>query len=146
MAAEVGHLRLAYDYLGEAALMDLRDLENNTRDGLHIASLAGTWIALVAGFGGMRHCDGTLDFAPRCRNGSPGSPSPSRCWGGGCGSRSPTPRPRTRLMEGAPMELRHYGRAASPWSAKEPRTRRWSRPPRGAEPRQPPGREPVSRH
>ena len=34
--------------------MDLHDLEHNTRDGLHIASLAGTWIALVAGFGGMR--------------------------------------------------------------------------------------------
>ena len=49
IAAEVGHLRLAYDYLGEAALMDLEDLEHNTRDGLHIASLAGTWMALVAG-------------------------------------------------------------------------------------------------
>ena len=48
IAAEVGHLGLAHDYLGEAALMDLDDLEHNTRDGLHIASLAGTWIALVA--------------------------------------------------------------------------------------------------
>ena len=54
VAAEVGHLDLAYDYLGEAALMDLDDLEHNTRDGLHIASLAGTWLALVLGFGGMR--------------------------------------------------------------------------------------------
>ena len=33
MAAEVGHLDLAYDYLAEAALMDLHDLEHNTRDG-----------------------------------------------------------------------------------------------------------------
>ncbi|MEV6672327.1 glycosyl hydrolase family 65 protein [Streptomyces sp. NPDC051162] len=65
MAAEVGHLRLAYDYLGEAAMMDLSDLESNTRDGVHIASLAGTWIALVAGFGGMRHCDDTVSFAPK---------------------------------------------------------------------------------
>ncbi len=64
MAAEVGHLDLAFDYLGEAALMDLRDLENNTRDGVHIASLAGTWQALVGGFGGMRHRDGTVSFAP----------------------------------------------------------------------------------
>jgi len=45
MAAEVGYLELAHDYLAEAALMDLDDLEHNTRDGLHIASLAGTWIA-----------------------------------------------------------------------------------------------------
>ena len=65
VAAEVGHLDLAYDYTGEAALMDLHDLEHNTRDGLHIASLAGTWIALVAGFGGMRDHGGDLSFAPR---------------------------------------------------------------------------------
>jgi alpha,alpha-trehalose phosphorylase len=65
LAAEVGHLDLAYDYLGEAALMDLRDLEHNTRDGLHMAALAGAWIALVAGFGGMRDHGGVLSFAPR---------------------------------------------------------------------------------
>src|SRR6185312_3159895 len=63
--AEVGHLELAYDYFGEAALMDLRDLEHNTHDGLHIASLAGAWIAAVSGFGGMRDHDGSLTFAPR---------------------------------------------------------------------------------
>jgi alpha,alpha-trehalose phosphorylase len=45
--------------------MDLHDLEHNTRDGLHIASLAGAWIAAVAGFGGMRDHDGELTFAPR---------------------------------------------------------------------------------
>ncbi|MFJ5533121.1 glycoside hydrolase family 65 protein [Streptomyces sp. NPDC093261] len=65
IAAEVGQLRLAYEYLGEAALMDLDDLERNSRDGLHIASLAGSWIALVAGFGGMRHHRETLSFTPR---------------------------------------------------------------------------------
>lgn len=59
------HLRLAYDYLSEAALMDLADVENNTRDGLHIASLAGSWIVLVCGFGGERWRTGTLHFAPR---------------------------------------------------------------------------------
>ena len=69
LAAEVGHLSLAYDYLAEAALMDLENLEHNTRDGVHIASLAGTWIALVAGLGGMRERDGTLRFAPRLPEG-----------------------------------------------------------------------------
>jgi alpha,alpha-trehalose phosphorylase len=69
MAAEVGHLGLAFDYLGEAALMDLHDLEHNTRDGVHIASLAGTWIALVGGFGGLRHSNGTVSFAPRLPEG-----------------------------------------------------------------------------
>ena len=52
LAAEVGHLELAHDYIAEAALMDLRDLAQNTRDGVHIASLAGAWIGLVAGLGG----------------------------------------------------------------------------------------------
>ncbi|MGH2892082.1 MAG: glycosyl hydrolase family 65 protein, partial [Solirubrobacteraceae bacterium] len=65
VAAEVGHLELAYDYFAEAALMDLDDLEHNTRDGIHIASVAGTWIAVVAGFGGMRDHGGELSFSPR---------------------------------------------------------------------------------
>jgi alpha,alpha-trehalose phosphorylase len=65
IAAEVGHTALAYDYLAEAALMDLDDLEHNTRDGLHIAALAGTWIALIDGLAGMRNHNGTLNFAPR---------------------------------------------------------------------------------
>ena len=65
VAAEVGHLELAYDYFGEAALMDLDDLEHNVRDGVHTASLAGAWLAAVAGFGGMRDHDGDLTFAPR---------------------------------------------------------------------------------
>lgn len=65
MAAEVGDLELAHDYLGETALMDLHDIARNTRDGIHVASLAGAWIAVVAGFGGMRDYDGRLSFAPR---------------------------------------------------------------------------------
>ena len=65
IAAEVGHLELAHDYVTEGALVDLRDLAKNTRDGVHIAALAGTWLALVAGFGGMRDHGGRLTFAPR---------------------------------------------------------------------------------
>jgi len=65
LAAEVGQLQLAYDYLGEAALIDLHDLHHNVQDGLHMASLAGAWTALVAGFGGMRVENGSLCFAPR---------------------------------------------------------------------------------
>src|SRR6202022_3184601 len=65
IAAEVGQIQLAYDYLGEAAQMDLDDLEHNTRDGLHIASLAGAWIVAVDGFGGLRDHGGRLSFAPR---------------------------------------------------------------------------------
>jgi alpha,alpha-trehalose phosphorylase len=69
LAAEVGHLDLAHAYLGEAAMMDLHDVEHNTRDGLHMASLAGAWTALVVGFGGMRAGGGALRFAPRLPEG-----------------------------------------------------------------------------
>lgn len=65
VAAEVGCLDLAYAYTCETAFMDLHDLASNTRDGLHVASLAGAWIALVAGFGGMRDGEERLAFAPR---------------------------------------------------------------------------------
>jgi alpha,alpha-trehalose phosphorylase len=65
VAAETGHLDLAFDYLGEAAFIDLHDLAHNTKDGLHMASLAGGWLALVCGFGGFRDHGGTMRFAPR---------------------------------------------------------------------------------
>jgi alpha,alpha-trehalose phosphorylase len=69
MAAEVGHLDLAYDYLAEAALMDLRDLEHNILDGLHVASLGGALLAVYAALGGMRDCGGKVSFAPRLPEG-----------------------------------------------------------------------------
>ena len=65
IAAEVGHLDLAYDYWAETAFTDLRDLHGNVDDGVHIAAAAGTWAVAVAGFGGMRDHGGRLTFAPR---------------------------------------------------------------------------------
>ena len=61
----MGYPALAHAYLGEACLVDLHDLQHNTRDGLHLAALAGAWTALVVGFGGMRDDGGPLVFAPR---------------------------------------------------------------------------------
>lgn len=69
LCAEVGHLELAHDYAYEAALIDLRDLHHNTRDGLHMASLAGAWTALVAGFGGLRDDEGILSLDPQLPDG-----------------------------------------------------------------------------
>ena len=45
--------------------MDLADVGGNVRDGCHIASMGGTWMMLVYGFGGMQDDDGTLSFRPR---------------------------------------------------------------------------------
>ena len=109
VAAEVGHLELAYDYLGESALLDLLDLEHNTRDGLHIASLAGVWLATVAGFGGMRDHDGNLSFAPRL------SPQLERLAFriSFRGRRLVVEVGRTEVtytvLEGSPLEIGHHG-------------------------------------
>ena len=69
MCAEVGHMELAHDYAYEAGLIDLRDLHSNTRDGLHMASLAGAWTALVGGFGGLRDDEGILSLDPQLPDG-----------------------------------------------------------------------------
>ena len=65
MCAEVGHLDLAHEYAHEAALVDLRDLHGNSRDGLHLASLAGSWGAVVEGFGGLREHGEQLSLDPQ---------------------------------------------------------------------------------
>jgi alpha,alpha-trehalose phosphorylase len=69
ICAAVGHLELAHDYAYEAAMIDLRDLHDNTEDGLHMASLAGAWTALVAGFGGLRDDEGRLALDPHLPEG-----------------------------------------------------------------------------
>ncbi|MBA3522949.1 MAG: glycoside hydrolase family 65 protein, partial [Geodermatophilaceae bacterium] len=65
LAAEIGHMQLAYDYWAEAALTDMHNLRHNSAHGLHIASLAGGWTVAVSGFGGMRDLEARLTFAPR---------------------------------------------------------------------------------
>ncbi|WP_433727307.1 glycoside hydrolase family 65 protein [Actinoplanes sp. CA-051413] len=64
LAAELGHLELAHRYAREAATVDLLDLHHNSRDGLHMASLASAWTAIVSGFGGLRDHGGVLSFDP----------------------------------------------------------------------------------
>ncbi|MER6568967.1 glycosyl hydrolase family 65 protein [Streptomyces sp. NPDC001093] len=147
LAVETGHLRLAYAYLSEAALMDLDDLEHNTRDGLHIASLAGTWIALVTGFGGMRRYlddegkPDLLSFAPRL----PEALSRVAFTVLVCGRRlkvdiGPS-HARYRLLEGEPMTLLHHGEPMTV-TVDAPVDRPLPPTPARPEPQQPPGRRP----
>jgi alpha,alpha-trehalose phosphorylase len=65
MASEVGYPQVALDYFLAACAVDLVDLHGNTADGVHIASCGGTWLALIAGFGGLRDFDGDVRFSPR---------------------------------------------------------------------------------
>src|SRR4051812_34411802 len=144
VAAETGHLDLAYDYLGEAAFVDLHDLAHNTKDGLHMASLAGGWLALVCGFGGLRDHGGTLRFAPRLPE-----PIEHLCFRLGWRGRRlrvdvSAIEATYELEDGAALEIVHHGdRVAVP--ADEPVTRPIPRAPRRERPRQPPGREPRRR-
>jgi alpha,alpha-trehalose phosphorylase len=120
IAAEVGHLELAYDYFREAALLDLDDFERNTRDGLHIASLAGVWIAAVAGFGGMRDHDGSLTFAPRLPAGL--ERLAFRLLFRGRRLKVEVTNPETiYALDGDPLEIRHYGKTIK-LSSQEPVT------------------------
>ncbi|MGC5345261.1 glycoside hydrolase family 65 protein [Streptomyces sp. DT171] len=142
MAAEVGHLRLAHDYLVEAARMDLEDLENNTRDGLHIASLAGTWMALVAGFGGMRHRGGTLAFTPRLPEKFSRLAFMLQIRGRCLRVEISAAETAYRLLEGEPLEIRHHGEQVT---VTRDATERRGIPPLASRPapQQPPGRSPV---
>jgi alpha,alpha-trehalose phosphorylase len=144
IAAEVGHVELAYDYFCEAALIDLDNLEHNTHDGLHIASLAGAWTVAVAGFGGMRDHNGALTFAPRL---------PQRlnriCFGLCVRGRRlridiQPHEAEYSLRDGAPLEFTHHGTALRV-SAGKPVTRPIPPPPLRDEPRQPTGRTPRRR-
>ncbi|NNF83792.1 MAG: glycoside hydrolase family 65 protein, partial [Deltaproteobacteria bacterium] len=65
MACEAGYMEKAGRYARYAALVDLRDIAGNVRDGLHIASIGGTWMVITYGFAGMREKDGRLSFRPR---------------------------------------------------------------------------------
>ncbi len=65
VAAEIGYTEKAFELGLAALLMDLADVGGNVKDGCHIASMGGTWMALTYGFGGMRDDDGILTFRPR---------------------------------------------------------------------------------
>ena len=135
-----------YDYLAEAALDGpARTCSHNTRDGLHMASLAGAWTALVEGFGGMRARTAACGSRPGCRAASAGWRSASAT--GAAASRSrPTATTATyRLWDGPADHDPHQGEEVD---ARRPRPVEHGRidPAAAAAPAaQPPGREPQRR-
>jgi len=145
VAAEVGHLELAYDYLGAAALMDLHDLEHNTSDGVHMASLAGGWIGLVAGFGGMRDHDGSLAFRPRLPPALTRLSFALRFRGRSLRVEVGPHAATYRLSGGGGLSVTHYEEAVEV-SAERSTTCAIPPAPERVPPTQPPGREPPRRH
>jgi alpha,alpha-trehalose phosphorylase len=145
MAAEVGQLGLAFDYLGEAALIDLDDLQHNTRDGVHIASLAGTWIALVGGFGGLRHFDAAVSFAPRLPDGITRLVFTILVRGHLLRVEVTHHLARYRLADGDPLTIEHHGQQLT-LSAGQQQERPIPPAPQRPPPSQPAGRAPAHRH
>ena len=64
LASVLGYKEKAYEMYLRTARLDLDDYNNDTEDGCHITSMAGTWMSLVKGFGGMRVRNGQLHFHP----------------------------------------------------------------------------------
>ncbi|MGH9008926.1 MAG: glycoside hydrolase family 65 protein [Acidimicrobiia bacterium] len=144
LAAEVGHLDLAYDYLSEVAHMDLGDLHQNTRNGLHMASLAGVWTVIVAGFGGLRARAGRLAFAPKVPDGI--ARLSFNLWyrrRNLCVTATPG-QAHYELQDGDPITVAHYGEPVEV-TRKEPVKLPIPPLPERSRPRQPFGREPVRR-
>jgi maltose phosphorylase len=54
----------AYEMYLRTSRLDLDDYNNDTEDGLHITSMAGTWMSVVKGFGGMKVRKGVVHFYP----------------------------------------------------------------------------------
>ena len=64
LASRLGYKEKAYEMYLRTSRLDLDDYNNDTEDGCHITSMAGTWMSVVKGFGGMRVVDGKLSFQP----------------------------------------------------------------------------------
>lgn len=64
LAAELGYHKLAFQYWGHAARLDLDDYNRNTNKGLHTTSMAASWLNIAYGFGGMRSDGPRLSFNP----------------------------------------------------------------------------------
>ncbi|MFD1017819.1 glycoside hydrolase family 65 protein [Thalassobacillus hwangdonensis] len=64
LASELGYEHKAYEMYLRTARLDLDNYNNDTEDGLHITSMAGSWLSIVHGFAGMRVVKGELEFSP----------------------------------------------------------------------------------
>jgi maltose phosphorylase len=64
LASRIGNIEKAYELYLRTARLDLDDYNHEVGDGLHITSMAGTWLAIVEGFGGMRILDDKVHVHP----------------------------------------------------------------------------------
>jgi len=65
LAAKIGDLNKAYELYLRTSRLDLDDYNKEVNEGLHITSMAGSWMSVIQGFAGMRVCNGKLTFNPK---------------------------------------------------------------------------------
>jgi maltose phosphorylase len=64
-AALLDKMDMAYTFYLRTSRLDLDDYNKEVEEGCHITSMAGTWMSIVEGFGGMRIKEDTLHFSPK---------------------------------------------------------------------------------
>ncbi|MFV8392375.1 glycoside hydrolase family 65 protein [Flavobacterium sp. LB2P6] len=64
-AALLDKMDMAYTFYLRTSRLDLDDYNKEVEEGCHITSMAGTWMSIVEGFGGMRIKEDLLHFSPK---------------------------------------------------------------------------------
>ena len=69
LQAKLNRMEQAYEFYLRTSRLDLDDYNHEVEEGLHITSMAGTWMSIVEGFGGMRIVNNMLSFTPKIPKG-----------------------------------------------------------------------------
>jgi len=64
MASKLGMEEKAYDYFCQTSMLDIKNTHHNTKDGIHVASMGGTYMSILYGFAGFRLKESGIWFAP----------------------------------------------------------------------------------
>ncbi|GAB7056370.1 MULTISPECIES: beta-phosphoglucomutase [unclassified Paenibacillus] len=111
VGAELGYVDEAYDYFMQTARVDLDDYHLNAKDGIHTASMAGSWLMIVNGFAGMRQYDGELYFEPVIPPNWPSYTFRMVYRGSVLAISVRKDQTTYELVDGVPLTIRHLGKS-----------------------------------
>jgi alpha,alpha-trehalose phosphorylase len=108
-AADVGKYRSAEEYLVDAVAVDMADTARNLRDGVHVASAGGSWMAVVYGFARYRWRNGGAEFSPILPTRARRVRFPLLLRGSSLDIDIEERQVTYRVRSGDPVTARHYG-------------------------------------
>ncbi|CAM3597866.1 beta-phosphoglucomutase [Marinicrinis lubricantis] len=111
VAADLGDMEKSYDYFMQSVRMDLDDYHHNVKDGVHTASMAGSWLGIVGGFAGMRHDGEKVSFEPKIPGNWKSYTFRIRLSGRMLELKVTDQSTVYSLLEGEPLQVIHYGAA-----------------------------------